>query len=216
MKVPLYTREGEIKGEIELPSEVFGVPVNEALLHQAIVMYQANQRAGTASTKTRGEVKGSTRKLYPQKHTGRARAGSIRSPIRRHGGIVFGPKPRSYYQRMPKKMRRLALKCALSAKLRDGELKVIDDFGLSEPRTKEMREILSRLGIEKSALIVTGEAKPPVYLSARNLPKVDTSPAHTLNAYKILRRRHLVLEREAVEKIKEIWGDGSSKRDKGS
>jgi len=210
MKVPLYTREGEIKGEIELPDDIFCVPINKPLLHQAIVMYQANQRAGTASTKTRGEVKGSTRKLYPQKHTGRARAGSIRSPIRRHGGIVFGPKPRSYYQRMPKKMRRLALKCALSAKLMDGELKVIDDFALKEPKTKEMKEILSKLGIEKSALIVTERAKPEVYLSARNLEKVDTTPAHTLNAYKVLRRRHLILEKDAVEKIKEIWGDGSS------
>ena len=148
MQVPVYSLGGEILRQIDVSDRVFAEPFREAVVHQAMVRQHANARQGTACTKTRGEVAGSTRKLFRQKHTGNARAGSLRSPIRRGGGVVFGPKPRSYAQAMPKKMRRLALRCLLSAKVRDGELKIIDEITLTEPKTKEIVNILLALGVE--------------------------------------------------------------------
>ena len=162
MKVPVYNLAGEVVEHIEISDEVFAVPFNQAVVHQALVRQQANARQGTASTKTRGEVTGSGRKLYRQKHTGRARAGSIKSPLRRGGGIIFGPKPRSYRQAMPKKMRQLALRCVLSAKARDGELVVLEQLKLPEPKTKEMVRILAALRVDSPALIVTDEPEENV------------------------------------------------------
>jgi large subunit ribosomal protein L4 len=162
----------------------------------------------TASTKTRGEVVGSSRKLYRQKHTGYARAGSRRSPLRRGGGVVFGPKPRSYRQAMPKKMRRLALRCLLSAKVKDGELKVIDEIKLSEPKTKEMVRILVGLGVDTSALIVTGQPEANVAKSARNLLLVKALPASILSVIDLLSYRVLVMTESAVRKAEELWGNG--------
>ena len=208
MQVPVYSLSGEIVRHIEISDRVFAEPFNEAVVHQAMVRQRANARQGTASTKTRSEVVGSTRKLYRQKHTGFARAGSRRSPVRRGGGVVFGPKPRSYRQAMPKKMRRLALRCLLSAKVKDGELKVIEELKISEPKTKEMVRILAGLGVDTSALIVTGEPEVNVAKSARNLSLVKTLPASILNVIDLLSYRVLVMTESAVRKVEELWDSG--------
>jgi len=179
-------------------------------VHQALVRQQANARQGTASTKTRGEVSGSTRKLYRQKHTGMARAGSIKSPLRRGGGIIFGPKPRSYRQAMPKKMRRLALRCVLSAKARDGELKVVEQLKLDQPETKEMAGILAALGVDSSALIITSEPEENVVKSARNLAGIKTLPANILNVVDILSYKMLLMTEAAVRQTEQLWGGSSA------
>jgi large subunit ribosomal protein L4 len=207
VQVPVYSTEGEIVDQIELDESIFQVPMNQAVVHQALVAQRANARLGTSNTKTRGEVSGSTRKLYRQKHTGRARAGSIKSPLRRGGGIVFGPHPRSYRQRLPKKIRRLALRCLLSAKVADGELKVISSFGLDKPKTKEMRRILEALGAQYSALLVTAEADANVYKSARNLQKVKTLPAALLSVVDLLSHGALIMTIDAVRRVEGIWGE---------
>jgi large subunit ribosomal protein L4 len=191
---------------IEISDYVFNVPLNEAVVHQAVVRQRANARQGTASTKTRSEVSGSTRKLFRQKGTGFARAGSRRSPLRRGGGIVFGPKPRDYRQAMPKKMRQLALRCALSAKARDEELKVIAELKV-EPKTKQMAEILAALGADSSALVVTSEPQENVIKAARNLEGVKTMPANLLNVLDILSHKMVLMTVSAVRKAEELWGE---------
>jgi large subunit ribosomal protein L4 len=206
MRVPVYGLTGEVVDNIEISDDVFGVPFNEAVVHQAVVRQRANARQGTASTKTRSEVTGSTRKLYRQKGTGYARAGSIKSPLRRGGGIMFGPKPRNYRQAMPKKMRRLALRCALSAKARDGELAVVDSLALEEPKNKEMARILQALKVDSTALVVTSEAKANVVKSARNLPGIETRPADILNVVDILSSKMLLMEVAAVRRAEQLWG----------
>ncbi len=211
MKVPVYNLAGEVVKNIKVSDHVFGVSFNEAVVHQAMVRQQANARQGTASTKTRAEVSGTGRKLYRQKHTGMARAGSRRSPLRRGGGIAFGPKPRSYHQAMPKKMRQLALRCMLSAKAKDKELMVLEQLELDEPKTKEMARILTGLGVDSSALIVTKEAEGNVVKSARNLPQIKTSPANLLNVVDLLSCRVLLMTEAAVRRAEEIWGEKSSK-----
>ena len=208
MQVPVYSLSGEIVRHIEISDRVFAEPFNEAVVHQAMVRQQANARQGTASTKTRSEVVGSSRKLYRQKHTGFARAGSRRSPLRRGGGVVFGPKLRSYRQAMPKKMRRLALRCLLSAKVKDGELRVIEELKLTEPKTKEVVRILVGLGVDTSALIVTGQPEANVAKSARNLSLVKTLPASILNVIDLISYRVLVMTESAVRKAEELWGNG--------
>ena len=211
MQVPVYNLVGEVVDHIEISEQVFAVPLNLAVVHQAMVRQQANARQGTASTKTRGEVTGSTRKLFRQKGTGQARAGGIRSPLRRGGGIVFGPKPRSYRQAMPKKMRQLALRCVLSAKVRDEELIVLEQLKLDKPRTKEMAQILAALGVDSSALIVTSEPEENVVKSARNLPRIKTMPASLLNVVDILSCKRLLMTVAAVHKAEELWGEKLSK-----
>jgi large subunit ribosomal protein L4 len=206
MLVPVCNTSGETISSIELDEGVFGLPFNEAVVHQALVRQLANARLGTASTKTRGEVAKSTRKLFSQKHTGRARGGSRRSPLLRGGGVIFGPHPHSYRQRMPKKMRRLALKCTLSAKLRDDEIKVIDDFGLAQPKAKEMAQILKNLVGDSSALIVTPEPEVNVIRASRNLPRVKTLPAALLNVTDLLSCKFLIITVEAVHRVEQIWG----------
>ena len=210
MQVPVYSLSGEIARHIDISDRVFAEPFREAVVHQAMVRQQANVRQGTASTKTRREVAGSSRKLFRQKHTGYARAGSLRSPLRRGGGVIFGPKPRSYRQAMPKKMRRLALRCMLSAKVRAGELRVIEELKLSEPKTKEMVRILAALGLDTSTLIVTGEVEANVVKSARNLALVKTLPANILNLVDLLSHRALLMTESAVRKAEELWGGGLS------
>ena len=177
MQVPVYNLTGEEVDQIEVSEQVFDVPFNQAVVHQAMVRQRANARQGTANTKTRSEVSGTSRKMYRQKGTGYSRAGSRRSPLRRGGGIAFGPKTRSYRQAMPKKMRQLALRCVLSAKAEDGELMVLEQLELDEPKTKEMARILTALGVESSALIATSEPEENVVKSARNLPRIKTTPA---------------------------------------
>ena len=207
MQAPMYGLTGEVVDNIEISDHVFGVPFNEGVVHQAVVRQRANARQGTASTKTRGEVTGSTRKLFRQKGTGNARAGSIKSPLRRGGGIIFGPKPRSYRQAMPKKMRRLALRCVLSAKARDGELTILESLSLDEPKTREMVRILEALKVDSTALIVTAEPVDNVVKSARNISGIQTRPASVLNVLDILSSKALVMELGAVRKAEELWGE---------
>ena len=206
MQVPVHNTSGQVVGQLELDEALFGVPFNESVVHQAMVRQMANRRVGTADTKTRSQVRGSTRKLYRQKHTGMARAGARRSPLRRGGGVAFGPHPRSYRQAMPKKMRRLALRCLLSSKVADSELRVVDELKMESPKTKEMAGILAALGAESSALVVTAQADTNVALSARNLPKIKTLPAPLLNTLDLLSHRKLVMTVPAVETIEALWG----------
>lgn len=205
MEVQVFNVKGEITGQTEIRDDVFGVPFNEAVVHQALVMQLANRRLGTADTKRRGEVSGSTRKLFAQKHTGRARRGDIRSPLLRGGGVAFGPHPRSYRQAMPKKMRRLALRCVLSAKASDGELKIVDKIELDEPKTKGMLDILLALGIGTSVIIATADTEAKVVKSARNLLGIKTMPARLLNVADLLSYRALIMTEDAVRKVEELW-----------
>ena len=206
MKAPVYGLNGEVVEQIELSEAIFAIPFNEAVVHQAMVRQLANKRQGTASAKTRGEVIGSTRKLYAQKHTGRARRGDIKSPLLRGGGVVFGPKPRSYRQSMPKKMRRLALKCLLSAKIREGNMRLVQELDFKEPKTKDMIKVLSSLGIDCSALIVTAQSAPNVTKSVANLTEVKVVPSALINALDLLSYEILVATVPAVRNIEEIWG----------
>jgi large subunit ribosomal protein L4 len=208
VQVPVYNLAGEVVRQIEISDHVFNVPFNEAVVHQVMVSQQANARQGTASTKTRGTVHGSTRKLYRQKGTGYARAGSKKSPLRRGGGITFGPHPRDYRQEIPKKMRRMALRCVLSAKTGDGELKVLEEWDFTEPKTKRMVEVLSALGAGSSALIVTPEPEENVIKSARNLKKIKTTPIGVLNMLDILSHKMLLMTEEAVRRAERLWGNG--------
>ena len=210
MQAPVYNLAGEVVTNIEISDKVFGVPFNEALVHQSVLRQQANARQGNASTKTRGNVTGSTRKLYKQKGTGSARAGSIKSPLRRGGGIVFGPHPRDYHQAMPKSMRRLALRCVLSAKLEDGELKILESLKLDEIKTKKMAVILDAMKVDTTTLVVTSAADVNVVKSARNLPGIKTLPANLLNVVDIISHRTLLMEVDAVRKAEQLWGESSS------
>jgi len=211
MQAPVYGLTGEIVDNVEISDQVFGVPFNEGVVHQAVLRQRANARQGTASTKTRSEVAGSSRKLFRQKGTGNARAGSIKSPLRRGGGIIFGPKPRSYRQSMPKKMRRLALRCVLSAKARGGELTILESLSMDEPKTREMARVLEALRVESTALVVTSEPKGNVVKSARNLPGIQTREASMLNVLDILSKKALVMELAAVRKAEELWGESPAK-----
>jgi len=206
VKAEVYDLNGEVVEQIELSEAVFALPPNGAVVHQAMVRQLANRRQGTASTKGRGEVTGSTRKLYAQKHTGRARRGDIKSPLLRGGGVVFGPKPRSYRQSMPKKMRRLALKCLLSVKIREGNVRLVQELDFKEPKTKGMVSALSSLGIDSSALIVTAQSAPNVIKSAANLTKVKVVPSALINVLDLLSYEMLVATVPAVRNIEEIWG----------
>lgn len=206
MQIPVYDITGQEVEKIEVSDQVFGVPFNEAVVHQVMVAQRANARQGTADTKTRGEVSGSTRKLYAQKHTGLSRAGSRRSPIRRHGGIIFGPHPRDYRQATPKKMRQQAIRCLLSAKAGEGELKVLKELKLSEPKTRQMVEILTALGVDGSALIVTSEPDANVIKSARNLGGIKTMLANLLSVVDLLSYKMLLMTVSAVRKVEELWG----------
>ncbi|OGO02766.1 MAG: 50S ribosomal protein L4 [Chloroflexi bacterium RBG_13_54_8] len=210
MKFPLHNVSGEVVDHIEIQDSIFAVPFNEAVVHQAMVRQLANARLGTAATKTRGEVSGSTRKLFAQKHTGRARRGDRRSPLLRGGGVTFGPHPRSYRQKMPKKMRRLALRCVLSAKASSGEMVIVDRFGFAEPGTAQMMGILKALGADHSALIVTAVPEQDVVKSSGNLPKTRTLPAALVNVADLLSHKFLVINMDGLRRVEEIWGEGHS------
>ncbi len=208
MKVPVYNLAGEEIRQIEISDLVFAVPFNEAVVHQVMVGQRANARQGTHSTKTRSEVVGSTGKLFRQKGTGNARAGSRKSSTRRGGGIIFGPHPRSYRQDTPRKMRRLALRCVLSAKAGDGELKVLEAWNFEEPKTKRMAEVLSALAVDSSVLIVTSEPEENVIKSARNLAEVKTVPVNILSTLEILSHKVILITEEAVRRAEKLWGNG--------
>jgi large subunit ribosomal protein L4 len=206
VKADVYDLNGEVVEQVDLSEAIFALPLNEAVVHQAMVRQLANERQGTASAKTRGEVTGSTRKLYRQKHTGRARRGDVKSPLLRGGGVAFGPKPRSYRQSMPKKMRRLALKCLLSAKIREGNMRLLQELDFKEPKTKDMVNVLSALGIDSSALIVTARSAPNVTKSAANLTEVKVLPSGLINVVDLLSYEMLVATLPAVRNIEGIWG----------
>ncbi|OPY59743.1 MAG: 50S ribosomal protein L4 [Pelotomaculum sp. PtaU1.Bin035] len=202
--VALYNINGEQVGELALKDEVFGVEVNESVLHDAVVMQLAGRRLGTHDTKTRSDVSGGGRKPWRQKGTGRARHGTIRSPIWRGGGIVFGPHPRDYQYSLPRKVRRLALKSALSAKVNSGDILVLDYLKLDQPKTKDMVKILNNLQVDR-ALLVTAEAETAVEKSARNIPNIKPLTATGLNVYDILAYNKLVMTKDAVAKVEEVF-----------
>ncbi len=210
MQAQVYNLAGEVIDNIEISDTVFAVPFNEGVVHQAVLRQQANARQGNASTKTRGEVSGSTRKLYRQKGTGNARAGGRKSPTRKGGGVVFGPHPRDYRQAMPKKMRQLALRCVLSAKTTDGELKILEAIKFDEPKTKQMTGVLNALKIESSALVVMSKPELNVMKSANNIPGIKTLPANLLNVVDILGHKTLLMEVSAVREAEKLWGKDSS------
>ncbi len=182
----LYSDTGSETGEITLDSEIFGIEPNVAVLHQVVVAQLAAARSGTANTKTRSEVRGGGRKPWRQKGTGRARHGSIRSPQWRGGGVTFGPKPRDYTQRTPRKMRRLALRSALSVRAADGKVKVVESFGWAEPKTKQAVTLLAAMGVEGKTLVVLGRLDEIAERSLRNLPMVNTLVPDQLNPYDVL------------------------------
>ena len=201
----LYARTGEAIGTVELPAGLFAAPVNAAVIHQAVTAQLAGRRLGTHDTKTRGEVAGGGRKPYRQKGTGRARQGSRRAPQYAGGGVVFGPHPRSYAQRLPRKMKRLALVGALTAKYGDDAVRVLDAFGLEEIRTKALAGVLANLGAGGRVLIVAPARDERLDLSARNLPAVDVLLADSLNVVDVLRADVIVIEQPAIARLEEVY-----------
>ena len=203
--VNTYDMTGAKTGTIELNAEIFGIEPNTAVMHTAVVNYLANQRQGTQSTKTRTEVAGGGKKPWRQKGTGHARQGSTRAPQWTHGGIALGPKPRSYSYVIPKKMRRLALKSAFSAKVAAEEMLVLDSFALDEIKTKKVAEMLTALGADRKVLIVLPEKNEIAVKSARNIPGVKTCLVNTLNVYDVLNADAFIVVKDAVAQIEEVY-----------
>jgi large subunit ribosomal protein L4 len=203
-KVALYNVSGAQVGEVELSDAVFGIEPNPYVLHDAVVMQQASLRQGTHKVKGRSEVSGGGRKPWKQKGTGRARQGSIRAPQWKGGGVVFGPTPRSYAYKLPKKVRRLAVKSALSSKVNDNEIIVLDQLVMSQPKTKEFAAILKNLNVNRKALIVSSSLDENIALSARNIPGVKFVAAEGINVLDILGHDKLIITKEAVEKVEEV------------
>jgi large subunit ribosomal protein L4 len=205
LSLNVMNRQGQQVGTVEVDPAEFGGKINKQLLHDVVVMYLANQRAGTHSTKRRGEVAGSTRKLFRQKGTGNARAGTIRTNKRRGGGTAKGPKPRDYEYHLPKKMVKAATRMALLSKFQDQETIVLDELALTEIKTKQVTSVLKALNLEgTSCLISTAGNDPIVYKSARNIKGVQVMPASQLNAYSVLRPKRLLLTRAALEELRKI------------
>ena len=203
-KVALYNVQGSQVGEIELNYAVFGIEPNESVVHEAVVMQMASWRQGTHCTKSRGEVRGGGRKPWKQKGTGRARVGTIRSPLWRGGAIVFGPKPRSYSYSIPKKKRRLALKSVLSSKVMDNDIIVLDALNFDAPKTKEMVKVLDALNVDKKALIVTADLDENVAKSARNIKGMTPVAASGINVYDLLNHNKLIITKDAIAKVEEV------------
>ena len=203
-KLSVYNLEGNQVGEIELNDAVFGVEVNENLMHKAVVAQLAASRQGTQSAKTRSEVSGGGRKPWRQKGTGHARQGSTRSPQWTGGGVVFAPKPRDYSFKMNKKEKRIALLSALSSKVADNKIVVLDAFNLDEVKTKKFAEVMSNLKVDKALVVIEGENKN-VVLSGRNIPTVKVSATNEINTYDVLKYETLVVTKAAVEKLEEVY-----------
>lgn len=204
-KVSILNMAGEQVGQMDLNEDVFGIKVNEYAVHEVIKNYLANQRQGTQSAKTRSEVRGGGRKPYRQKGTGRARQGSIVAPNHVGGGIIFAPKPRDYRYTVPKKIRRLAMKSALTSKVIDNEIIIIDDLKLEMPKTKEMVKILSNVKADKKTLIVMADKDENIIKSAANIPGVTTTLVSTLNVYEIINHNSFIITKDAVHKIEEVY-----------
>ena len=201
----MLNMEGIEAGTIEVSDEIFGIEPNQDAVHAVVVNYLANQRQGTQSAKTRSEVRGGGRKPFRQKGTGRHRQGSSTDPSQVGGGIVFAPKPRSYNYSVPKKVKRLALKSALSDKVLNQEIIVLESLSFDEPKTKEMVKVLGNINADKKALIVTAEKNDNVVRSASNIPGVRTALATTMNVYEIVNANSLVVTKDAIEKIEEVY-----------
>jgi len=197
--------ERQTVGSVELDDRLFGTKVREHLLHEVVVMQRASMRQGTASTKTRGEVRGSGRKLWKQKKTGRARIGSIRSPIWRHGGIVFGPRPRKYGYSLPKKKYHLALCCAISGRFAEGKLLIVDGLEPAEPKTRLLAAALKGLGSPRRAIIIAEEGDEFLIRSASNLQNVTLLRAEDLNVYDVLRHDLIVIPQQNLARVQEFW-----------
>jgi len=203
-KVAVYNVDGSQVGEIELNDSVFGIEPNVYVLHDAVVMQQASLRQGTHKVKGRSEVRGGGRKPWKQKGTGRARQGSTRSPQWKGGGTVFGPTPRSYSYKLPRKVRRLAIRSALSSKVKENEIVVLDQLSLEQPKTKQMVGILNKLNVERKALIVAADYNDNVALSARNIPGVKFVAADGINVLDVLVYDKLIITKDAVAKVEEV------------
>ncbi|WAA12395.1 50S ribosomal protein L4 [Fervidibacillus halotolerans] len=203
-KVALYNQSGSQVGEIELNDTVFGIEPNKHVMSEAIISQRASQRQGTSKVKNRSEVRGGGRKPWRQKGTGRARQGSIRAPQWRGGGVVFGPVPRSYAYKLPKKVRRLALKSALSTKVIENNLLVLDQLQLDAPKTKDFLSVLKNLSVDEKTLVVTAETNENVYLSARNIPTVKVIDASGVNVLDIIGYDKMIMTKDAVEKVEEV------------
>jgi large subunit ribosomal protein L4 len=206
MRLPVFDMTGKELEQIEVDDAVFGLEPHRAAIRQALLYHLANRRAGSANTKTRGEVAGSTIKIRRQKGLGRSRQGAIRAPHHRHGGISFGPKPRSFKQDLPKRIRRLAIRSALSAKAADGELRIVDGIALDAPKTRAVADLLGLFDLRRSALIVTAESDQNVLRSARNLPNTKAMPADYLNVADLMAHRGLVMTVDAVRRAEALWG----------
>ena len=206
MKLAVYDTQGQEVDSIEADDLVFGLTPHRPALRQTLLAQLANRRAGSANTKTRGEVAGSTRKIRRQKGLGAARQGAIRAPHHRHGGIAFGPKPRSFKQALPKRVKRLAIRSALSAKVLDGEIRVVRGLSLDAPKTRTVSELLARLNITRSALLVTVSTDRNLLLSSRNLTGMKALPADYLNVADLLTHRGLLITEDAVRRAEALWG----------
>ena len=202
---PQYDKTGKTVGKVELSDELFAAPVNTAVLHQVVTAQLAARRTGTHDTKTRGEIRGGGKKPYRQKGTGRARQGTVTAPHYRGGGVVFGPHPRSYEQRLPRKMKRLALRGALTAKLNDEQLKVIDTFGLEAIKTKDLAGVLRALAADGRVLVVSPGRDQNLELSARNLPTVDIILADSLNVVDLIKADLVLIEQSALARMQEVY-----------
>lgn len=200
----VFSPKGEKVGEIGLSEALFGREPNKSLIRAAVLAHLNAARVGTAKAKTRSEVRGGGRKPWRQKGLGRARAGTITSPIFRHGGVAFGPHPRDYSWKLPKKVKRLALKSALSAKAQEGQVIVLTDLKMAAPKTKDLFAFLQKMGVEKSVLIVTGDHDPNVVLSARNIPGVKVLVARELSTYDAVAKKHILITEDAVRKLEEV------------
>jgi large subunit ribosomal protein L4 len=205
-KLEVKNLEGAIVKELDLADEVFTVPPNQSLLWEAVKSYLASQRRGTHSTKTRGEVSGGGRKPWRQKGTGRARAGSNRSPLWRHGGTCFGPMPRDYSYSLPKKAKRAALVDAIASKVAENKLIVIDNLNLAEPKTKLMSALLENLGVQENALVLIKDENRNLTLAARNIPTVKVLRMGNINVYDVLKYRYLLATQDALTVMQEVYG----------
>lgn len=203
--IDVFDMNGKVVSQMELSEAIFGIKPNKVVMHMAVVNYLANQRQGTQSTLTRSEVSGGGRKPWRQKGTGHARQGSIRAPQWRHGGVALGPKPRDYSYTINKKVKRLALKSALSSKVVSNNFIVLDSLSFEEYKTKHMVEVLSKLGADKKTLIVMSEPDNKIKKSAANIPGVTTTLVNTINVYDILNHEKLIIVKDAVNKIEETY-----------
>ena len=214
MDLEIFNVKGEKKGKIKVSDYVFGQEVNEPVVHQAMLMQLANRRQGTADTQTRHDVSRSSKKLYAQKHTGRARRGASTSPLLKGGSVVFGPHPRSYRQDMPKKMKRLALRSVLSGKVKDGEVKILDKLAIDEPKTRLISEMLDALGVESTAIIGVAAGNDYITVAGANIPGIKTTMVSMLNVADLLSYKTLLLDVDAVRRIEQLWDKKDSAKSK--